>query len=459
MTKQELFAYIAGQEDFLNKVSDSVWDNPETCYQEKVSSEIICQALKEQGFEVETGVAGIPTAFTGTFGHGKPVIGFLAEFDALSGLSQVAGATEKIAIHPGGNGHGCGHNLLGTGCLAAAIGLKKYLEETKSEGTVIFFGCPAEEGGSGKTFMAREGCFDTLDAAIAWHPGNGYGCSAGSTLANCQIAFRYKGISSHAGISPHLGRSALDAVTLFNVGIQFLREHVLPSVRMHYAVTDTGGFSPNVVQPTAEVLVLLRAEDNMTVSEVRSRVEDIARGAALMTGTELEIDFVKATSNTVPNHVLGKAGTENLKLLKLPEFSEEDIEFYSKLSATNKDGDPEHPIADTIPDFVPVETVFPVSSDVGDVSWIVPTVSFSAATWPVGTAAHSWQAVAVGKSDPAHKATLMAGEAMAGLAVDLIEKPELLKEAKEELNRRLKGNKYECPIPQGVVPRALSMKQ
>ena len=160
MTKQELFDYIAGQEEFLNKVSDSVWDNPETCYSEKISSEIICKALEEQGFQVERDVADIPTAFTGTFGHGKPVIGFLGEFDALSGLSQVAGATEKIAVHPGGNGHGCGHNLLGTGCLAAAIGLKKYLEENGKEGTIIFYGCPAEEGGGGKTFMAREGCFD-----------------------------------------------------------------------------------------------------------------------------------------------------------------------------------------------------------------------------------------------------------------------------------------------------------
>ena len=228
---------------------------------------------------------------------------------------------------------------------------------------------------------------------------------------------------------------------------------------MHYAVTDTGGFSPNVVQPTAEVLALLRAPDNTILADVKSRVEDIARGAALMTGTELEIDFVKATSNVVPNHVLGADADENLRLLKLPEFSKEDIEFYSKLSATNKNGNPEHPIADTIQEFKPVESVFPASSDVGDVSWIVPTVSISAATWPVGTAAHSWQAVAVGKSTPAHKATLMAGEAMAGVAVDLIERPELLEKAKEELHRRLKGGKYECPIPKGVVPRALSMKK
>lgn len=312
MDKQKIFSYLESQKEFLAGVSDSVWDTPETCYEENVSAETVCRALEEAGFTVERNVAGISTAFMGTYGHGKPVIGFLGEFDALSGLSQTAGIAEKCPLVPGGNGHGCGHNLLGAGCLAGAMGMKKYLEETGKEGTVIFYGCPAEEGGSGKAFMAREGCFDVLDAALAWHPGCTYGATGGGMLANCQIYFRYKGISSHAAMSPHLGRSALDAVTLFNVGIQFLREHVLPTVRMHYAVTDTGGFSPNVVQPTAEVLCLLRAPENGILADVRSRVEDIARGAALMTGTELEIDFVKACSNVVPNNVLGYAAVENL---------------------------------------------------------------------------------------------------------------------------------------------------
>lgn len=278
-------------------------------------------------------------------------------------------------------------------------------------------------------------------------------------LANCQIYFRYKGVSSHAGISPHLGRSALDAVTLFNVGIQFLREHVLPSVRMHYAVTDTGGFSPNVVQPTAEVLCLLRAPDNEILSDVRARVEDIARGAALMTGTELEIDFVKACSNVVPNNALGFAAVENLRLLERPEYSKEDMEFYSRISATNKDGDAEHPVSEEIPDFKPTDSVFPASSDVGDVSWVAPTISIGTPTWPVGTAAHSWQAVSVGKSTLAHRGTLAAGQAMAGIAIDILEKPELLKAAKEEHNKRLKGGKYVCPIPKGVKPRIISNKK
>lgn len=459
MNKQEIFSYLADQQDFLAKVSDSIWETPETCFEETASAETLCKALEAAGFTVERGVAGIATAFTGTYGHGKPVIGFLGEFDALSGLSQKAGIAEKEALVPGGNGHGCGHNLLGTGCLAGAMGMKKYLEETGKEGTVIYFGCPAEEGGSGKAFMAREGCFDALDAAIAWHPSDKYNCSGGGMLANCQIYFRYKGISSHAAMSPHLGRSALDAVTLFNVGIQFLREHVLPSVRMHYAVTDTGGFSPNVVQSTAEVLTLLRAPDNVILADVRARVEDIARGAALMTGTELEIDFVKACSNVVPNDALGYAAVENMRLLELPKYTEEEMKFYAKISATNKGGNPEHPVAEEIPDYQPSDEVFPASSDVGDVSWVAPTVSIGTPTWPIGTPAHSWQAVAVGKSALAHKATLAAGQAMAGLAIDLIEKPELLAKVKEEHNRRLKGGKYECPIPKGVKPRIISTKK
>ena len=445
-------------EKVLTDLAKKIWENPETAFNEVKACEWTAEVLRNAGFEVETGYVGMPTAIRAVWGKGHPVIGFLGEYDALPGLSQKV-STEKEPVTPGAAGQGCGHNLLGVACLGAALGMKAELEATGKEGTVVFYGCPAEEVLTGKAFMAREGCFDVLDAALAWHPGCTYGATGGGMLANCQIYFRYKGISSHAAMSPHLGRSALDAVTLFNVGIQFLREHVLPTVRMHYAVTDTGGFSPNVVQPTAEVLCLLRAPENGILADVRSRVEDIARGAALMTGTELEIDFVKACSNVVPNNVLGYAAVENLRLLKLPEYSKEEMEFYSKIAATNAGGDPEHPVAEEIPDFMPTDMVFPASSDVGDVSWVVPTVSLSTPTWPSGTPAHSWQAVAVGKSALAHNGTLLAGQAMAGLAIDLIEKPELLKEAKEEHQKRLKGGKYECPIPKGVKPRIISAKK
>ena len=458
MTKKEVFEYIAGQADFICRASDDVWDNPETAFEEFKSVDILCDALEKAGFKVERNVAGIQTAFTGTYGSGKPVIGFLGEFDALSGLSQKAGCTEKIPVREGGNGHGCGHNLLGAGCLAAAMGMKKYLEETGKEGTVIFYGCPAEEGGSGKTFMAREGIFDDLDAALAWHPGTAYASAGVNFLANCEVYFRFKGISSHAGVEPEKGRSALDALELMNMGVQFLREHVPATVRMHYAITNTGGYSPNVVQAEAEALYVLRAPDNMILADVYDRVKKIAAGAAMMTDTELEVDFVKACSNRVPNDTLGIGIIENLREIDLPEYTEEELKFYSELSKTIPDGKPDAPIQTFIMDYMNTHQSIGGSSDVSDVSWIAPTLIFEAPTWPVGCAAHSWQAVSCGKSGAAHKAMLAAGQAMAGLAVDLIEDPELLKKAQEEHIKNLKGNKYECPIPKGVKPRIISNK-
>ena len=458
MTKQEVFAYIANQEEFIDRVSDEVWDNPETAFEEYVSADVLCKALEDAGFRVERNVAGIKTAFTGTFGSGRPVIGFLGEFDALSGLSQIAGSVEKVPLVEGGNGHGCGHNLLGAGCLAAAIGLKKYLEESGREGTVIYYGCPGEEGGSGKTFMARDGAFDCLDAAIAWHPGTGFMSAGVGLLANCEVYFRFKGISAHAGAEPEKGRSALDAAELMNMGVQFLREHVPSTVRMHYAITNTGGYSPNVVQPNAELLYVLRAPDNVILADVYERVQRIAAGAALMTDTQVEVDFVKACSNRVPNDILGIAAIDNLRQLDCLEFSQEDLEYYSELSKGIPGGNPESPVNTAIPDYLKTNAVMGGSSDVGDVSWIVPTAVFEAPTWPVGTAAHSWEAVACGKSGIAHKSMIAAGQAMAGIAVDIIENPELLAKAKEEHAGRLNGSKYECPIPKGVCPRSISVK-
>lgn len=457
MGKKEVYAYLAAQQDLFARLSDQIWDHPETAFKEVTSAELLCKALEDAGFEVKRGVADIETAFIGVFGHGKPVIGFLAEYDALSGLSQVACCTEKNPLIPGANGHGCGHNLLGVGCLIGAMGAKKYLEETGKEGTVVFYGCPAEEGGSGKTFMARDGVFDGLDVAIAWHPGDNYGpSSSDSMLANCQMYFRYKGVSSHAAQSPELGRSALDAVELLNVGIQFLREHVPTTVRMHYAITNTGGFSPNVVQSDAEVLYLLRAPDNDTLADVYARVQRIAKGAALMTDTELEIDFVKACSNVVPNDTLGYVAIENLHTLDPIEYTAEELEFASKISATIKGGNPESPMDTNIPEFKLSNKVINASSDLGDVSWLAPTAVVCAPTWPIGTPAHSWQAVSIGKSGIAHKGMLASGQAMTGVAIDLIENPELLKAAKAEHSKRLSGKKYVCPIPAGVKPRVIS---
>ena len=396
MQKAELGRIIEEKRDFFIEVDRTIWESAETAFTEFQSAAALCRALEAEGFSVERSVAGIDTAFCGTWGEGKPVIAFLGEYDALSGLSQKGGVAEKIPLVPGENGHGCGHNNLGAGSLAAAVALKEYLKNTGKAGIVRYYGCPGEEGGSGKAFMARAGVFDDVDIALTWHPGSVNAVFPFSSLANFQVAYRFKGVSAHAASCPHLGRSALDAVELMNIGVNFLREHVIPEARMHYAITDSGGFSPNVVQSAAEVLYLLRAPLTPRVEEMYERVNDIARGAALMTGTELEIRFIKACANVIPNNVLEEVLYRNFTEMGVPEYLEEELEFARKIfdgiapSERSEDLDRysapggaagkeaarrlrERPIMDEVLPYGPSDFVMPGSTDVGDVSWNVPT--------------------------------------------------------------------------------------
>lgn len=461
--------------------SDQVWENPETAFQEFKSVDILCELLEKEGFHVERNLAGIATAFSGTYGHGKPVVGILGEFDALSGLSQEAEKTEKIAIVDGSPGHGCGHNLLGTGSLAAAVAVKEYLEKNNKEGTVIYFGCPGEEGGSGKSFMARDGVFDCLDFAISWHPGDKNVVGVGSSLANYQIIYRFFGTASHAAASPEMGRSALDAVELMNTGVQYLREHIIQEARIHYAITNTGGYSPNVVQPYAEVLYLIRAPKNKQVEEIYQRVNKIAEGAAHMTETRLEIDFVKGCSNLMSNRVIAKKLWDNLTELGAPEYTEEEMAFAKAISEGVGDSRFEslEKIANDcltkeekaevlshkgesmyrfVAPYNPNGIMSFGSTDVGDVSWNCPTAQAYVATWAAGTPGHSWQVVSQGKSGLAHKGLIYAAKAMAGTAIDMIEDPSLIDAAKAEFLEDLDGDTYHCPIPDGCRPRAIGKK-
>lgn len=479
MGKQAAWNEIDNKKEMILKASDEIWECAETAFQEDKSAKIICDILKEEGFEVEEGIAGIATAFKGTFGSGKPVIGFLGEYDALSGLDQEAGLAEKKQIHAGAPGHGCGHNMLGTASLASAIGVKKYLEETGKSGTVVYLGCPGEEGGSGKAFMAKEGAFSDLDAAITWHPGDLTRTCTSSSLANYQVAYKFYGTSAHAGGAPHLGRSALDALELMNMGVQFLREHVIPEARIHYAITNTGGYSPNVVQPYAEVLYLIRAPKNRQVEEIYQRVNRIAEGAAHMTETRVEIDFVKGCSNLISNKVIAKKLWENLNELGAPEYTEEELAFAKKIHESVGDSCYESLEKqanifkrDVKKDIMAhkgeamYQFVLPYddngvmsfgSTDVGDVSWNCPTAQAYVATWAAGTPGHSWQIVSQGKSGLAHKGLIYAAKAMAGAAIDMYEDPALIDEAKLEMEETLDGDTYLCPIPDGCKPRALGM--
>lgn len=462
---QQLAAMIEAKRDAFIRLSDKIWEFAETRFEEKQSAELLCQALEQEGFTVERGAAGIETAFIGSYGSGKPVVAILGEFDALSGLSQKRGVASHDPVQDGGNGHGCGHNLLGTGSLAAAVALKQYMEENGLPGTVRYYGCPGEEGGSGKTFMAREGVFNDADFALCWHPAPLNGLMPGNSLANYQVYFKFKGRSSHAAASPHLGRSALDAVELMNVGVNYLREHVVPEARIHYAITNSGGLSPNVVQAEAEVLYLIRAPKTPQVEEIYQRVCNIARGAALMTGTQVEIIFDKACSNLVGNSVLEETMHKQFAEVGVPQFDENEKELARAIRSTLTDEDKkmfrrikgleDKELADFLMPYSKGGPSFGTgSTDVGDVSWIVPTAQCVTACMAIGTPFHTWQLVAQGGTSLGHKGMLHAGKVMAATALEVMTHPELLEAAKAELNQYLAEEPYVCPIPADVKPSA-----
>ncbi|AOV07399.1 M20 family metallopeptidase [Sporosarcina ureilytica] len=447
-------------------LSDKIWDVPELCFEEHQSSAYLRDALEEEGFKVEHGLAGLETAFIGSYGSGKPVVAILGEYDALAGLSQKKGLTHHDPVVDGGNGHGCGHNLLGTGAFAAAVAIKEYMELNQLKGTVRYYGCPAEEAGSGKAFMARAGLFDDVDAAFSWHPWDVPGLMDVKTLANYSARFRFKGKSAHAAAAPHLGRSALDAVELMNVGVNYLREHMVQDARIHYAVTDTGGISPNVVQANAEVVYLIRALEKDEVQSLYERVYDIARGAALMTGTTFEVEFEGTASNLIPNTVLADVMYENLMKVEIPSYDEADQKFAKEIRSTLSQDDlnnvyvgrdretvkklKELDIADFIPSHNPSDAVLSGSTDVGDVSWIVPTMQCLTTCFALGTPLHTWQVVSQGVTPIAHKGMLQAGKVIAATAIQAMENPAIIEQAKAELQERLDGKTYASLIPDSV---------
>lgn len=332
--KRAALSFIEQHKDIFTGVADYVWAHPELSLKEFQCAAYYEKVLEEGGFTVEKGVDGIETAFTGSYGSGHPVIGILGEFDALSGLSQVCGATEHQPLVEGGAGHGCGHNMLGAGALAAAFAVKNYLETSGHEGTVIFYGCPGEEGGAAKAFMARDNMWRALDAAFCWHPEDVNEVKTGTNNSTIQVMYTFHGRSAHAAGDPENGRSALDAVELMNTGVQYLREHMKSECRVHYAITDAGGISPNVVQDHATVLYMVRAGKVRNCVELQKRVDKIAEGAALMTETTFERTFIDGTADLVPNFALEKVLYDNFAQVELPTYTEEELAFAGKVHAT-----------------------------------------------------------------------------------------------------------------------------
>lgn len=482
MDKQQVQTYIRSQEAVITGVGDYLWENPETAFSEFKAVEKICGVLEQTGFKIEKGVGSVPTAFTATYGTGKPVIGLLAEYDALAGLNQQGGVAKRqptTAQDAGKPGHGCGHNCIAAGIVGAALGLKNYLEAHPDKGTVVVYGCPGEEGGSGKAFMAREGVFDGCDIAITWHPSTFNSIVSGSSLANYQVLYKFYGIAAHAASDPEAGRSALDAVELMNTGVQYLREHMPEKCRIHYAITNTGGFSPNVVQARADVLYLIRSPKSRDLGPLYERVNAIAQGAAMMTGTRVEIDFVKACSEEIKNETLEKAIYKNMEEVPLPQYTDEEYAFAKAMQASydNPKNILEHAITrcgeeyreeltekfkpnkglnDFLLPLYSNEVVSAGSTDVGDVTWVCPTIQMVGVTTAAGTPGHSWHFVAFNNTSVAHKGTMYAAQVLAGTAIDLYESQELRDKAKAEHLKRLGGEVYKCPIPEGVWPRAIN---
>lgn len=454
--------------------NDKIWKYAELAFHETKSADLLCRLLEEEGFTVKTGEAGIPTCFTGTFsyGTGKPVMGILGEYDALSSLSQKAALPEKDPDAPGAPGHGCGHCALGTGSLAAAFAVKEYLVENKKDGTIIYFGCPAEEGAGSKQFMARAGLFDNVDFVYTWHPATKNAVEANHSNAIMGANFIFTGVSAHAGGCPHLGRSALDAAELMNVGCNYLREHMIPEARIHYAYIDAGGTAPNVVQDHAVIRYEVRSPWVAQVKELFERVKRVAYGASIMTDTNMECELSMAFTEYIPNNALAAVADECMQEIGAPKWDDSDYALAKAFLNTFNEqtqasiraqiaetyGEDrveeilEKPLDSEIHPFDPSKIKLTAgSTDVGDVGYAAPTLNINIATACVGNVGHSWQMTAQSCSPIAHKGLLTAAKVMALACVRTMDRPDVMEAAKAEVKKR-NGGKYTCPLPDEVLP-------
>lgn len=442
MHQQIAFAEIERWREQLDRLALDIWEHPEGPYREYQACEWTAQLLRDAGFDVEVGVGGIKTAIRATYGSGKPVFGLLGEYDALPGMSQKV-CTHKEPVVDGGWGHACGHNLLGVAHAGAAIGLKKAMEEGKLPGTVIYFGCPAEEVLTGKALMARAHVFDGIDFCAAFHPNPMNQVLLGTATGLNSFKLHFKGRTAHAGCDPHNGRSALDAVELTNVGINYLREHVPTSVRIHYVITE-GGVAPNIVPDKACAWYFVRALTREVIDDVYGRVLDIARGAALMTGTTLEVEFLGGCYPTLNNQVLGQVMYDSLCETPHDLWTQEELNFAAALNGDKKLDEPIHT------GVVQSRDNCYGSTDVGDVQHIAPGIAFDGACWNMGAPGHHWQVTACAGHSIGLKGMIYAAKAMALFGLKVMSDPELLAQAKKEFDEKMEGKPYVCPIPDEV---------
>ncbi|MEP7373024.1 MAG: amidohydrolase [Chitinophagaceae bacterium] len=440
--KEQTLQYLQDNYETYKKTALQIWDYAELGYKEVKSSALHQQTLRDNGFTVEAGVAEIPTAFVATYGTGNPVIGILAEFDALPGLSQDS-IPEKKQLAGKDAGQGCGHHLFGTASVAAGIAIKKLLKEKKINGTIKVFGCPAEEGGSGKVYMVRAGLFRDVDAIIHWHPGDTNAVTMSSALSNISAKFRFKGLSAHASASPDKGRSALDGVEAMDYMVNMMREHIPEKTRIHYVITN-GGKAPNIVPDFAEVYYYVRHPEKEMVKEIFDWVVKAANGAALGTKTSVEYEIIGGTHDLLINTTLAEVMQKNLDKVGGVTYTASETAFAQKIQSSFSYKVPGIQTAASIIPLKKVVDIGGASTDVGDVSYTAPTVGLTAATWVPGTPAHSWQAVACGGTEIGIKGMMVAAKTMALTAIDLYNNPSVIIKAKEEFKTLIGEYKYKA---------------
>jgi len=434
--KEMVASFIDAHATEYAQVAQQIWDWAEVGYLETQSSALLQETLRAEGFSIEAGVAGIPTAFVAEWSQGTgPTVGILGEFDALPGINQDRTA-ERNPIEGKGAGHACGHHLFGTGSAAAAIAVKHWMEETGQGGTLRMYGTPAEEGGAGKVYMVRAGLFDDVDVVLHWHAGNQNEAGASSTLANKSAKFRFSGISAHAAGAPERGRSALDGVEAMNNMVNMMREHVPQETRIHYVITY-GGAAPNVIPDFAEVFYYVRNPDPENVKSIFERVVKAAQGAAMGTGTTVDYEVIHGLYNLLPNVALQEAMHTNLEQVGGVEYTDEERRFAEAIHATLHESAPPIERAAMVEPFLVTEEGGGGSTDVADVSWMVPTAGMSSATWVPGTSAHSWQAVAAGGTSIGNKGLVVAAKTLAMTAIDVFTRPDLIAAAKAEHEERI----------------------
>jgi len=446
--QDDVLAHVAAHADRFGEISRQIWENPELGYHETKSSALLQQELRANGFDVKNDLAGMPTAFTATFGSGKPVIALMGEFDALPGLSQKV--EPKIdPVTPGAPGHGCGHNLLGSASALAAVAIKEEMQARGLKGTLRYYGTPAEEGGGGKIYMLHAGLFKDVDAVLAWHPGDSNRVNLGSLLANNGGRFRFYGVAAHAAAAPDKGRSALDGAMIMLNAVEFLREHVPQETRIHYIISN-GGAAPNVVPAFAEVNLVARNPDAEVLDGIWERIMNCARAGALASGTRME--FVQGTnySNVLPNDTLSDVLARAMQKAGGYQYTPQEKQFADEIEQTLPG-----PVRSPGPDKVTTdksETVGSASSDAGDVSWVVPTAQFIAATFVPGVGAHTWQGAACAGSSIGRKGMVVAARTLALGAVELFEKPEEVAEAHVAFQKRLAGRHWSTRIAADSKP-------